>query len=327
MFKALVLDQVEGETMADIKQLDESVLPDGEVLIDVTYSSLNYKDGLAVTGKGPIISKFPAIPGIDLVGQVVSSEDVRFVPGMQVIVTGWGVGERHWGGMAARARMKADWIVPLPDGMTAQTAMAIGTAGLTAMLCVLALEEAGVKPEQGPVLVTGASGGVGSVAIALLAKQGFEVVAATGRVEEEPYLRKLGAQAIRPRDEMSAACRPLEKQRWAGVVDTVGGVVLSRALAETNYGGAVAACGLAGSADLPTTVMPFILRNVRLQGVDSVSCPTARRTDAWARLQRELDPQLFDDLVQEISLEQVPEYAQRIVSGAVRGRTIVKIGG
>jgi len=326
MFKALVLDQVDGKTKAEIKQLDESELPAGEVLIDVGYSSLNYKDGLAVTGRGPIISKFPAIPGIDLVGRVVSSEDARFSPGMQVVLTGWGVGERHWGGMAERARMKADWLVPLPEGMSAQTAMAIGTAGLTAMLCVLALEEAGVSPGQGPVLVTGASGGVGSVAVALLAGRGFEVVAATGRVEEEPYLRKLGAGSIRARDEMAAACRPLEKQRWAGVIDTVGGAVLARALAETCYGGAVAACGLAGSADLPTTVMPFILRNLRLQGVDSVSCPTERRIQAWQRLQQELDPALLGDLVQEITLEQVPDYAERILRGAVRGRTLVRIG-
>ncbi|GGB83466.1 quinone oxidoreductase [Marinobacterium zhoushanense] len=325
MFKALVLDQVEGKTTAEIKQLDEEVLPAGEVLIDVGYSSLNYKDGLAITGKGPIISKFPAIPGIDLVGKVISSEDPRFAPGTQVVVTGWGVGERHWGGMAARARMKADWLVPLPDGMSPQTAMAIGTAGLTAMLCVLALEEAGVKPEQGPILVTGASGGVGSVAVNLLAHRGFEVVAGTGRSEEEPYLRKLGAHSIRSRDEMAAASRPLEKQRWAGVVDTVGGTVLARALAETIYGGAVAACGLAGSADLPTTVMPFILRNVRLQGVDSVSCPPDLRTQAWNRLQQELDTSLLSDLVQEIALEQVPEYAERIVQGKVRGRTLVRI--
>ncbi|MBV1787281.1 oxidoreductase [Marinobacterium sp. D7] len=325
MFKALVLDQVDGKTTAEIKQLDESELPAGEVLIEVGYSSLNYKDGLAVTGKGPIIAKFPAIPGIDLVGQVISSEDPRFSPGMQVVVTGWGVGERHWGGMAARARMQADWLVPLPEGMSPQTAMAIGTAGLTAMLCVLALEEAGVKPEQGPVLVTGASGGVGSVAVNLLSRRGFEVVAGTGRVEEEPYLRKLGAQAIRSRDEMAVVSRPLEKQRWAGVVDTVGGTVLARALAETLYAGAVAACGLAGSADLPTTVMPFILRNVRLQGVDSVSCPTERRTLAWQKLQQELDTSLLGDLVQEIALEQVPEYAERIVQGKVRGRTLVRI--
>lgn len=325
MFKALVLDQVDGKTKAEIKLLDESALPEGEVLIDVGYSSLNYKDGLAVTGKGPIIAEFPAVPGIDLVGRVVSSEDSRFPPGTEVVVTGWGVGERHWGGMAERARMKADWLVPLPDGMSPQLSMTIGTAGLTAMLCVMALAEAGVEPTQGPILVTGASGGVGSVAVTLLAKRGFHVVAGTGRPEEEPYLRNLGAAEIRLREEMATAARPLEKQRWAGVVDTVGSVVLARAIAETRYGGAVAACGLAGGSDLPTTVMPFILRNVRLQGVDSVSCPTDRRIRAWKALEQELEPDLIDDMVQEITLDQVPEYAERIVRGSVRGRTLVKV--
>lgn len=326
MFKALVLDQADGKTVSEIRQLQESDLPDGEVLVDVAYSSLNYKDGLAVTGKGKIISAFPAIPGIDFVGRVASSADARFAPGDEVILTGWGVGERHWGGMAEKARVKADWLVPLPSGMSARTSMLIGTAGLTAMLCVLALEQGGVTPEQGPVLVTGASGGVGSVAVALLAKRGFEVVAATGRTSEEGYLRKLGAAEIRSREEMAATPRPLEKQRWAGVVDTVGGNVLARAIAETLYSGTVAACGLAGSHELPVTVMPFILRNVRLQGVDSVSCPAPVRTIAWQRLQSELDLDLLGDMGQEIELEQVPEYAGRILRGEVRGRTLIKLG-
>ncbi|TCK07326.1 MDR family oxidoreductase [Marinobacterium mangrovicola] len=325
MFKALVLDQVDGKTQAEIRELDESALPDGEVLVDVDYSSLNYKDGLAVTGKGKIISSFPAVPGIDFVGRVSSSADERFAPGDEVILTGWGVGERHWGGMAEKARVKADWLVPLPDGMSGRTAMLIGTAGLTAMLCVMALEQGGVSPEQGPVLVTGASGGVGSVAVALLAKKGFDVVAATGRTSEEAYLRKLGAKEIRSRDEMAAPPRPLEKQLWAGVVDTVGGTVLARALAETHYSGTVAACGLAGSHELPVTVMPFILRNVRLQGVDSVNCPTPVRQQAWQNLLSDLDLDLLGDVGQEIALDEVPDYAERILRGEVRGRTLIKL--
>ncbi|SEG53463.1 acrylyl-CoA reductase (NADPH) [Marinobacterium lutimaris] len=325
MFKALVLDQVDGKTQAEIRELDESVLPEGEVLVDVAYSSLNYKDGLAVTGKGKIISSFPAIPGIDFVGRVASSADARFAAGDEVVLTGWGVGERHWGGMAEKARVKADWLVPLPDGMSGRTAMLIGTAGLTAMLCVMALEQGGVTPEQGPVLVTGASGGVGSVAVALLAKKGFDVVAATGRTSEEGYLRKLGAKEIRSRDEMAAPPRPLEKQLWAGVVDTVGGTVLARALAETHYSGTVAACGLAGSHELPVTVMPFILRNVRLQGVDSVNCPTPVRQQAWQNLLSDLDLDLLGDVGQEISLDEVPDYAERILRGEVRGRTLIKL--
>lgn len=326
MFKALMVDQIEGKTRVEIKQLDESSLPEGEVLVAVNYSSLNYKDGLAVTGKGPIISRFPAIPGIDLAGRVLESADPRYTPGQAVVLTGWGVGERHWGGMAERARVKADWLVPLPEGMSERDAMAIGTAGFTAMLCVLALEEGGVTPEQGPVLVTGASGGVGSVAVALLGKLGYEVTAATGRTAESDYLRQLGASEIRSREEMSAKCRPLESQRWAGVVDTVGGAVLARALAETHYNGTVAACGLAGSHALNTTVMPFILRNVRLQGVDSVVCPPARRAQAWQRLQQDLQLSRLGEVAQEISLEQVPEYAERILRGEVRGRTLIRIG-
>jgi acrylyl-CoA reductase (NADPH) len=326
MFKALVLDKVDGKTVSAIQELEESALPEGDVLVEVSYSSLNYKDGLAVTGKGPIINKFPAIPGIDLVGRVVSSEDDRFQPGMHVILTGWGVGERHWGGMSERARLKGDWLVPLPAGMSEKDAMLIGTAGLTAMLCVLALEEGGVRPDDGEVLVTGAAGGVGSVAVALLAKHGYRVTAATGRESESDYLHRLGATHIRSREEMSAPSKPLEKQLWSGVIDTVGSKVLARALAETSYGGTVAACGLAGGPELETSVMPFILRNVRLQGVDSVVCPTARREQAWQRLQSDLDLALLGDVGQEISLEQVPEYAQKIIRGEVRGRTLIKVG-
>lgn len=327
MFQALLLDQVDGKTEARIGALEESVLPDGEVLVEVAYSSLNFKDGLAITGTGKIISQFPAIPGIDFAGRVRESRDTRFAVGDEVILTGWGVGERHWGGMAGLARVKADWLVPCPAGLSLRTAMVIGTAGLTAMLCVLALEEGGVRPEQGPVLVTGAAGGVGSVALALLAKCGYQVTAATGRMQETPYLQQLGATRIRPREEMGQPSRPLEKQLWAGVIDTVGGVALARALAETQYGGTVAACGLAASHELPATVMPFILRNVRLQGVDSVSCPTARRQQAWQRLLSDLDTAAFDAMAQEISLQQVPDYAARIVRGEIRGRTVVNLAG
>jgi acrylyl-CoA reductase (NADPH) len=325
MFKALIVDQVDGATKAEIQQLEETQLPEGDVLVAVSYSSLNYKDGLAVTGKGPIISSFPAIPGIDFAGKVLESNDPRYAPGQPVVLTGWGVGERHWGGMAQKARVKGDWLVPLPEGMSERDAMAIGTAGFTAMLCVMALEEGGVRPDSGPVLVTGASGGVGSVAVALLGKLGYQVTAATGRTEESDYLRSLGASEIRSRDEMSAKSRPLEKQRWAGVVDTVGGAVLARALAETHYNGTVAACGLAGSHELNTTVMPFILRNVRLQGVDSVVCPAPRRAQAWQRLQQDLELSRLGEVTQEITLEQVPDYAARILRGEVRGRTLIRV--
>lgn len=327
MFKALLLDQVEGRTEAQITQVDEAQLPPGEVLVEVAYSSLNYKDGLAVTGTGKIINRFPAIPGVDFAGRVLRSEDDRFTPGMDVVLTGWGVGERHWGGFAELARVKADWLTPLPSGMSPKSAMAIGTAGLTAMLCVMALEESGVQPGGEPVIVTGASGGVGSIAVALLAKLGYRVSAVTGRPEGADYLRHLGASEILTRDEMSQSARPLETQRWSGAVDTVGGDMLARVLAETCYGGAVAACGLAGSYKLPTTVMPFILRNVRLQGVDSVYCPAERRQQAWTRLQSDLNPALLTDVEQVIELEQVPEYARKIVDGQVRGRTVVKLKG
>ncbi len=325
MFKALLLEQIDAKTVAKVTELDESALPEGEVLVEVAYSSLNYKDGLAVTGSGKIITAFPAVPGIDFSGRVKSSTDPRFAVGDEVILTGWGVGERHWGGMAELARVKGDWLVHCPPGLTARSAMVIGTAGLTAMLCVLALEEGGVTPEQGPVLVTGAAGGVGSVAVALLAKLGYRVTAATGRSQEADYLHHLGASAIRTREEMSQPPRPLEKQLWAGVIDTVGGTGLARALAETQYSGTVTACGLAGSHELPATVMPFILRNVRLQGVDSVSCPTPRRQRAWQRLLSDLDAALIDEMAQEIGLDQVIDYAGRIVRGEVRGRTLVNL--
>ena len=326
MFKALLLDNQDGKTKATLTQLAESQLPAGEVRVAVSYSSLNYKDGLAITGKGKIVRQWPLVPGIDFAGTVLESADSRYQPGDKVVLTGWGVGEGHWGGMAEQARVKADWLVPLPAGLDERQAMCIGTAGLTAMLCVLALEEAGVTPASGEILVTGAAGGVGSTAVALLAALGYQVAALTGRPEEQgAMLTALGASRIVPRSELLEPAKALEKQLWAGAVDTVGSQVLAKLLAQMNYGGAVAACGLAGGFDLPTSVMPFILRNVRLQGVDSVMCPLARRQLAWQRLARDLPASFFAQAVTEIGLEQVVEAAEAITRGRVAGRTLIKL--
>jgi acrylyl-CoA reductase (NADPH) len=325
MFKALVLDQVDGKTVAEIKTLNVSDLPDEDVLVDVDYSSINFKDGLAITGTGKIVSKFPMVPGIDLVGTVAESNSDAYKTGDQVVLTGWSVGERFWGGLSQKARLKSEWLVPLPEGMAPEVSMSIGTAGLTAMLCVMALEEGGVTPDKGPVVVSGAAGGVGSVAVAILAKLGYEVAAITGRAETEGYLRGLGATTILTREEMSEKARPLERQRWAGGIDTVGDAMLARILAEADYNATVAACGLAGGFKLPTTVMPFILRNVRLQGVDSVMCPIERRTQAWNRLQTDLPAVALGEISQVIGLDDVPEYADKIVNGKIQGRTIVDL--
>lgn len=325
MFKALVLNQEEKKTIAAVESLELSQLPDEDVLVKVDYSSLNYKDGLAITGTGKIIRNFPMVPGIDLVGEVVESRDDRYSAGQKVIMTGWSVGENYWGGLSQMARLKGDWLVPLPEGMSEQRTMEIGTAGLTAMLCVMALEEGGVTPESGTVVVTGAAGGVGSVSITLLSALGYKVAAVTGRPETEGFLRGLGATEIVTREEMSAASRPLEGQRWAGAVDTVGDAILARVLAEMNYGGTVAACGLAGGFKLPTTVMPFILRNVRLQGVDSVMCPYERRVTAWNRLQELLADSAASEISSVISLEESIEYAAKLVAGKVQGRVVVDL--
>lgn len=326
MFKALILNQQEKTTTAAIESLDETQLPDGDVLVAVEYSSLNYKDGLAITGKGKIIRNFPMVPGIDLAGQVIESKDARYQSGDQVVLTGWGVGENHWGGMAEKARLQADWLVPLVSGLDSKQAMMIGTAGFTAMLCVQALLDAGIKPEQGEILVTGASGGVGSVAVTLLANLGYKVAAVTGRVEQNgPLLEKLGASRIIDRSEFEQPTRPLEKQLWAGAIDTVGSKILAKVLAQMDYNSTVAACGLAGGFDLPTTVMPFILRNVRLQGVDSVSCPAEKRLAAWQSLAQYLPASYFEQACHEISLEQVPEFAQAITQGQVTGRVVIKL--
>ncbi|MCG3730740.1 MDR family oxidoreductase [Vibrio cincinnatiensis] len=326
MFNALVLTQQEKHTLAAVEQLDESQLPEGEVLVAVDYSSLNYKDGLAITGKGKIIRQFPMVPGIDLAGTVLESHDTRYKAGDHVVLTGWGVGENHWGGMAQKARLKADWLVPLTQNLSSKQAMMIGTAGFTAMLCVQALLDADIKPEQGEILVTGASGGVGSVAVTLLANLGYRVAAVTGRVAENgPLLEKLGAKRIIDRSEFEQPARPLEKQIWAGAIDTVGSKVLAKVLAQMDYNSTVAACGLAGGFDLPTTVMPFILRNVRLQGVDSVSCPTEKRIAAWESLAKLLPSSYFEQACNEITLEQAPQYAEAITNGQITGRVVIKL--
>ncbi|OXU37981.1 MDR family oxidoreductase [Enterobacter cloacae] len=322
--QALILEQQDGNTVASVQTLDESRLPEGDVTVDIDWSSLNYKDALAITGKGKIIRNFPMVPGIDFAGHVHSSEDPRFHAGQQVLLTGWGVGENHWGGLATQARVKGEWLVPMPAGLDGRKAMIIGTAGFTAMLCVMALEDAGIRPESGEIVVTGASGGVGSTAVALLHKLGYQVVAVSGRESTHDYLRQLGASRILGRDEF-AETRPLEKQLWAGAVDTVGNNVLAKVLAQMNYGGCVAACGLAGGFALPTTVMPFILRNVRLQGVDSVMTPAARRAEAWERLVRDLPESFFTQSATEIALSQAPEYAGKIMDNQFHGRALVKI--
>ncbi|HDC2720389.1 TPA: oxidoreductase, partial [Escherichia coli] len=322
--QALLLEQQDGKTLASVKTLDESCLPEGDVTVDVHWSSLNYKDALAITGKGKIIRNFPMIPGIDFAGTVRTSEDPRFHAGQEVLLTGWGVGENHWGGLAEQARVKGDWLVAMPQGLDARKAMIIGTAGFTAMLCVMALEDAGVRPQDGEIVVTGASGGVGSTAVALLHKLGYQVVAVSGRESTHEYLKSLGASRILPRDEFVES-RPLEKQVWAGAIDTVGDKVLAKVLAQMNYGGCVAACGLAGGFTLPTTVMPFILRNVRLQGVDSVMTPPARRAQAWQRLVADLPESFYTQAAKEISLADAPKFAEAIINNQIQGRTLVKV--
>ncbi len=323
-FSALVLEQRDGATVAGVQTLDTSALPAGDVRVAVAYSSLNYKDGLAITGRGKIIRQFPMVPGIDFAGTVAESQHPEYQPGDQVVLTGWGVGERHWGGMAQQARVKGDWLVPLPAGLTPLQAMGIGTAGFTAMLCVLALEDHGLRPGGRELLVTGAAGGVGSVVVALLAGLGYSVVASTGRADEAGYLRELGAAEVIGR--LPAEGRPLESERWAGVVDTVGGATLAAALRATAYGGAVAACGNAGGVELATTVFPFILRNVALLGVDSVSCPRERRRAAWGRLARDLPASLLERMTTVAPLAEVPALSQAILAGQVRGRVVVDVG-
>jgi acrylyl-CoA reductase (NADPH) len=325
MFNAIVIDKADDKQSVSLQQLDEASLPDGDVLIDVGYSTLNYKDALGITGTSPIARIFPLVPGIDLAGTVRESSHADWKAGDKVVLNGWGVGEGHWGGLAQVARLKGDWLVPLPAAFSEKQAMAIGTAGYTAALCVVTLVNAGVTPDQGEILVTGATGGVGSVAVALLKKAGFTVVGSTGKASEADYLKQLGADSIIDRAELSEKGRPLAKERWAGVVDSVGSYTLVNACAATKYGGAVAACGLAQGFDLPGTVMPFILRGVRLLGVDSVMCPKAPRLAAWERLARDLDPALLDVIASEIGLGDAIATAADLLAGKVRGRVIVDV--
>ncbi|MCF8179510.1 MAG: oxidoreductase [Sulfuritalea sp.] len=325
MFTAILIEKDADGYHAGLTQLDPTQLPEGDVKVRVAYSSMNFKDGLAITGKSPVVRSFPMVPGIDLAGTVEESTHADFKAGDQVVLNGWGVGENHWGGLAQYARLKGDWLVPLPAAFTPAQAMAIGTAGCTAMLCVLALERNGVTPDQGEVLVTGAAGGVGSVAVALLAKLGYRVVASTGRAAEADYLTGLGATEIIDRATLSAPGKPLAKERWAGVVDSVGSHTLANACAATRYGGTVAACGLAQGMDFPASVAPFILRGVTLAGVDSVNCPKPRRLEAWQRLARDLDPAKLARITTEISLVEALAQAPEILAGHVRGRIVVDV--
>ena len=325
MFKALLLDKSDAGFSAGVASLDEASLPPGDVQVQVDYSTLNFKDGLAITNKGPVVRAWPMVAGIDGAGTVLSSNHPDWKAGERFVHNGWGLGETRWGLMAERASLEGRWLVKLPASFTTRQAMAIGTAGYTAMLCVMALEAQGITPERGEVLVTGATGGVGSTAVALLSRLGYTVVAATGKASEEAYLKNLGAASLIDRASLTAAGKPLQKERWAGVVDTLGSHALANACAQTQYGGAVAACGLAQGGDLPATVMPFILRGLTLVGVDSVMAPLARRQQAWERLARDLDPAKLESMVTEISLAQAPEHAQALMDGKVRGRILVKI--
>jgi acrylyl-CoA reductase (NADPH) len=324
-FKALRLDKTDSIQTAEIADFAEADLMEGDVTVRVAWSTVNYKDGLAVTGKAPVVRRWPMIPGIDFAGSVESSSHPEWKPGDSVVLNGWGLGETHLGAYAEKARVKGDWLVPLPEGMTGREAMAIGTAGYTAMLAMLALERHGAKHENGPAIVTGAAGGVGSVAIALLAKAGFTVVASTGRPQEAEYLKRLGASEVVPRSELSGPGRPLGRERWAYGIDSVGSHTLANVLSMTRYGGAVAACGLAGGMDLPASVAPFILRGVSLLGIDSVMCPQPLRREAWRRLAADLDRTALQAMTSEIGLADVVEAGRAIVEGQVRGRIVVKI--
>jgi acrylyl-CoA reductase (NADPH) len=326
MFRAVVISQDENKQQSvAIEQLEESQLPEGDVVVDVHYSTLNYKDGLAITGKGRVVRSFPMIPGIDLVGKVSESTSDRYNEGDWVILNGFGVGEGHWGGLAQKARLNSQWLIPLPTGLDPKQAMAIGTAGYTAMLCILALEKNGVTPESGEILVTGANGGVGSFAITLLNRLGYQVVASTGRPEQAEYLTKLGAHEIIGRDTLSEPGKPLQKERWAGVVDCVGSHTLANACASTRYNGVVTACGLAQGMDFPSSVAPFILRGVTLVGIDSVMRPITDRIEAWDRLSELLTADDFTDVTQEIGLNEVKAAADQLMAGSIRGRLLVDV--
>ena len=326
-FKAVRIDRDDAGYRASFVTMDESELMDGDVTVRVTHSTVNFKDGLAITGKSPVVRKFPMIPGIDFCGVVEKSDSQEFKPGDKVILNGWGVGEGHFGGYAQKARVKSDWLVPLPHGLTPEQAMSIGTAGYTAMLCVMALEKYGMKPDMGPAIVTGSNGGVGSVAIALMKRAGFHVIACTRRPEEADYLKNLGADEILDiKTEFQGAPKPLMKERWACGIDAVGSNTLAHLIAGTKYYGAIAACGLAQGMDLPTTVVPFILRGVALLGVESVVCSKATRIEAWGRLATELDKSKIESMTRHVPFESVMDAARDIVAGKVRGRIVVDIG-
>lgn len=325
MFNAVLIEKDDAGYRASLRELDDAALPEGDVTVKVEYSTLNYKDGLAITGKGPVVRKFPMVPGIDLAGTVEASSHPGIAIGDRVLLNGWGVGEGHWGGLAQRARLKGEWLVPLPAAFTPREAMAIGTAGYTAMLCVMALERQGVTPDKGEVLVTGANGGVGSVAVAVLAGLGYTVVASTGRPDEADYLKALGATEILDRAQFAAAGKPLARERWAGAVDTVGSHTLANVCSSTKYRGTVAACGLAQGMDLPATVAPFILRGVTLVGIDSVMAPREERIEAWRRLARDLDPAKLALMTREIGLGETIDTAAALLEGKVRGRVVVDV--
>ena len=325
MFKGILIEKDDAGYRANLKEIDEAQLPEGDVTVRVSHSTLNYKDGLAITGKGPVVRRFPMVPGIDLVGTVESSTHADYQPGDSVLLNGWGVGEGHWGGLAQKARLKGDWLVPLPKQFSPVQAMAIGTAGYTAMLCVLALERHGVKPAHGEIVVSGAAGGVGSVAIAVLARLGYTVVAVSGRSEEADYLKRLGASEVLNRADFSSPGKPLGKERWAGAVDVVGSHTLANICATTKYRGVVTACGLAGGMDFPATVAPFILRGVTLAGVDSVMCPRPDRLEAWRRLGIDLDIAKLEMISNEIALADAIPAAAKLINGEIRGRVIVDV--
>jgi acrylyl-CoA reductase (NADPH) len=324
-FKAIRIDKADKGTTAALTQFDEAELMEGDVTVRVEWSTLNYKDGLAITGKAPVVRRFPMIAGIDFAGTVEQSSHPQWKAGDKVICTGWGMGETHLGAYAEKARVKGDWLVPLPQGLSTRDAMAIGTAGFTAMLAVMALEKHGLSPDSGSIVVTGAAGGVGSVATAVLSKLGYHVIASTGRLSEGAYLKSLGAAEVIDRNELSGPVKPLAKERWAGGVDSVGSTTLANLLSMTKYGGAIAACGLAAGMDLPSSVAPFILRGVCLLGIDSVMCPLPPRKAAWERLARDLDPTKLSEITHEIDLGQVVGTAAQILAGQVRGRIVVKI--
>ncbi len=324
-FRAIRVSKTDAGQTVELADLTEADLMEGDVTVDVDFSTVNYKDALALTGKAPIIRKFPLIPGIDFAGTVRTSNAPGFATGEKVILNGWGVGESHHGGFAEVARVRGDWLVKVPDGLDTARAMAIGTAGYTAMLCVMALEDQGVKPGDGEIVVTGAAGGVGSVAIALLSKLGFTVAASTGRTAEADFLKNLGAASVIDRADLGGPLKMLAKSRWAGAVDAVGSTTLANVLSQMNYGGTVAACGLAQGMDLPTSVAPFILRAVKLIGIDSVMCPMPRRSEAWRRLARDLDLARLDALTSHVKLENVPKLAEDLLAGKVLGRAVVDI--